>query len=279
MNEIDLAIGRIRYRDEGAGPPIVFVHGVFVDGSLWRPVTERLRGEFRCITPDWPLGAHTVPSRPGADVSPRGVARAIAEFLDALDLRNVTCVANDTGGAITQLLLADGCDRVGQVVLTPCDSFDNFLPRSIRILQYVPRIPGLLAAGAQLMRPRLVQELTYRTLAKKPIPPETMRAWMRPFITDPAVRADVGGFLRAIDDADTLAAAERLAGFTAPVLLLWPRNAPFFPYAHAQRWAQILPNARLVEVPDSYTFVCRDQPDFVAGEIVGFAREYAVGPR
>lgn len=270
MNEIDLSIGRIRYRDEGDGPPIVFVHGIFVDGSLWRPVTEQLRGTFRCLTPDWPLGAHTLPARPGADLSPRGVARAIAEFLDALDLHDVTLVANDTGGAITQLLLADGCDRVGRAVLTPCDSFDNFLPPAIRFLQYVPRVPGLLAVGAQLLRPRPVQKLTYKTLAKHPIASETMSAWLRPFVTEPAIRADLGRFLRAIDNADTCAAAQRLTTITTPVLLLWPRKAPYFPYAHAQRWAQILPNSRLVEVPDSYTYVSRDQPDFLAREIAGF---------
>jgi len=269
--EIDLTIGTVRYRDEGAGPPLVFVHGVFVDGTLWQPVVDRLRDRFRCLTPDWPLGAHTVPTRPGAEVTPRGVAHAIGEFLAALDLREVTLVANDTGGAITQLLLADGCERVARVVLTPCDSFDNFLPRSLRILQVAPRVPGLLTLGAVLMGPRWVQRQVYRTLAKRPVAASTLANWMRPFRTDPAVRADAGRFLRAIDRADTLAAADRLSEFTAPVLLLWARHAPYFPYRHAERWAAILPDATLVEVPDSRTFVCRDQPEFTADRIAAFA--------
>lgn len=268
--EIELTIGTVRYRDEGAGPPLVFVHGLLVDGGLWQPVVDRLRDRFRCLSPDWPLGAHTVPARPGAEVTPRGVARAIGEFLTALDLREVTLVANDTGGAITQLLLAEGCDRVARVVLTPCDSFDNFLPPALRILQVAPRVPGLLGLGAALMRPPWVQRLIYRTLGKHPVDAATLADWMRPFRTDPAVRADVGRFLRAVDSADTLAAAERLGGIGAPVLLLWPRKAPFFPYRHAQRWAQILPDATLVEVPDSRTFVCRDQPAFTAEQIAAF---------
>lgn len=268
---IELSIGTIRYRDEGTGPPLVFVHGVFVDGGLWQPVTDRLRDRFRCLTPDWPLGAHTAPTRPGADLHPRAVAKAIGEFLAALDLREVTLVGNDTGGALVQLLLADGCDRVSRVVLTPCDSFDNFLPPSIRVLQVAPRVPGLLALGGVLLRARWVQRLVYRTLAKGPAPDQALAGWMRPFSTDPAVRADAGRFLRGIDNADTLAAAERLAGLRAPVLLLWPRNAPFFPFRHAERWATILPDAKLVEVPDSRTFVCRDQPAFTADEIAAFA--------
>lgn len=275
--EVELSIGTVRYRDAGAGDPIVFVHGVFVDGRLWQPVVDRLRDRYRCLTPDLPLGAHVVPARPGADLHPRAVARAIGEFLAALDLREVTLVANDTGGALTQLLLADGCDRVARVVLTPCDSFDNFLPPSIRVLQIAPKVPGLLALGGVLLRARWVQRLVYRTLAKGPVPDEALAGWMRPFSTDAAVRADVGRFLRGIDNADTLAAADRLTGFAAPVLLLWPRNAPFFPYRHAERWTRILPDATLVEVPDSRTFVCRDQPAFTADRIGAFVGATAYG--
>jgi pimeloyl-ACP methyl ester carboxylesterase len=272
--EVDIPIGRIRYRDEGAGPPVVFVHGIFVDGGLWQPVIDRLRDTFRCLAPDWPLGAHILPARPGADLSPHGVARAIADLLEALDLREVTLVANDTGGAITQLLLASGCDRVSRVVLTPCDSFSNFPPPAIGFLPYAPRIPGALTVGAQLLRLHVVQKRAYQTVAKHPIPPETMAGWVRPFITDKAVRSDLGRFLRAIDNADTLAAADQLRTFDKPVLLVWPRKAPFFPFSHAQRWAELLPNARLVEVPDSYTYVSLDQPDFLAHEISTFAADH-----
>ena len=128
MLEAELSAGRIRYRDLGEGPPIVFVHGVFVNSTLWRNVERPLAAAgFRCIGPDWPLGAHSLPMPPDADLTPHGVARLIGEFLDVLDLRDVTIVGNDTGGAITQLPLAGGCERIGRAELTPCDSFDNFL--------------------------------------------------------------------------------------------------------------------------------------------------------
>jgi pimeloyl-ACP methyl ester carboxylesterase len=256
MPDVELSAGKIRYGDSGEGPPILFVHGIFVNASLWRKIVEPLAGQFRCLTPNWPLGAHPYPMHADADLSPRGVARLIAEFLDVLDVDEVTVVANDTGGAITQLLLADGCPRIARVVLTPCDSFDNFPPPPLRILQYAPRIPGLLGLGAQLMRPRAVQRATFATLAKKPIPRDVIGSWLRPFITDRGIRHDIGKFLRAVDYHDTLAAAEVLRTFTKPVLLLWPRHAPFFPFAHAQRWADLLSDSQLVEVPDAYTFVC-----------------------
>lgn len=273
MPEIDLRSVRLRYRDTGSGPTILFVHGVFVDGALWRKVVSCLGDDFRCLQPDLPLGAHVVPATGSADLSPLGVARMIGEFIDALGLQDVTLVGNDTGGAITQLLVAQGWERVARLVLTPCDSFDNFLPRSIRILQYQAWVPGALALGWQLMRAAPVRRAAFQWLSKRPVPHELAATWARPLLTDRRIRRDTNRFLRSIDNRQTLAAADRLRDFPRPVLLLWPRDAPYFPFAHAERWRQILPDARLVEVHDSYTFVSEDQPEFVAGQIAKFVRD------
>ncbi|MFH5227923.1 alpha/beta fold hydrolase [Antrihabitans spumae] len=272
MPEIELSAGRIRYSDTGEGPPIVFVHGVFVAGSLWRKVVGPLSANFRCITPDWPLGGHTIAMNPDADISPHGVAALVLEFIDALDLHDVTLVGNDTGGAVVQLAIARGSDRVCRVVLTPSDSFDNFLPRSIRALQYAARVPGLLTVGAQPMRLSAVQRLALRWLVKYPIPAEITREWVRPLVSDRGVRRDLGKFLRTIDYRDTIAAAETLQGFAKPVLLLWPRKLPYFPFAHAQRWTEIFADATLVEIEDTYTCVSEDQPEVTAREIATFIR-------
>lgn len=272
MPEIELESVRLRYRDSGSGPTILFVHGVFVDGALWRKVVDCLGADFRCIRPDLPLGAHVVPAPDTADLSPLGVARMVAELITALDLQDVTVVANDTGGAITQLLLAEGCDRITRVVLTPCDSFDNFLPRWIRALQYQARIPGALWLGWQAMRSARLRRAAFHWLSRRPVPVDVAEAWARPLLTDGRIRRDTNRFLRAIDTKQTLAAADRLRSFSRPVLLLWPRGAPYFPFAHAERWLEIFPDARLVEVPDSYAFVSEDQPQLVTEQIAAFVR-------
>ena len=131
METITLSAGSVRYRVEGEEselPPVVFVHGFLVNGSLWEKAAQALAARgVRSYAPDWPLGAHSVGLRDDADRSPAAVARLILEFIEALDLRDVTVVGNDTGGALTQMLAADQPDRVARVVLTPCDTFDNFL--------------------------------------------------------------------------------------------------------------------------------------------------------
>src|SRR5690349_19337487 len=95
LKSVDLDAGRIHYRDSGAGTPIVFAHGLLVNGTLWRKVTPLLEDRFRCVVPDLPLGSHRDAMSPDADLTPPGVARILADFIAALDLEDATLVGND----------------------------------------------------------------------------------------------------------------------------------------------------------------------------------------
>jgi pimeloyl-ACP methyl ester carboxylesterase len=280
--EIELSAGTIRYREQGQGSPVVFVHGLLVNGALWRKVIPNLpEDRFRCLAPDWPLGSHTIPMKAGADLSPRGVAGLVAEFLEALDLRDVTLVANDTGGAIAQLLVVEHPERIARLVLTPSDAFDNFFPTLFRPLQYVARVPALLTAALQLLRIRALRRLpmAFGWLTKRPVPPEVTDAWLQPFFTDAAIRRDTARFIAAVDSRDTLAAAERLHSFDRPVLLAWASEDRLFPLGHAQRLATLFQKARIEEIADSYTFVPEDQPERLASLIAEFVEAGAADSR
>ena len=270
---VDLSAGRIRYRDAGDGPPIVFVHGLLVDGRLWRKVTPALESDFRCIVPDLPLGAHTIPMKPGADVSPPGLARLLVEFIEKLDLDDVTLVGNDTGGALTQIAMTQSPQRIGRVVLTPCDAFDNFLPPMFKGLQLLARVQPLLTGFVQPLRLRPLRRLpiAFGWLAKRPIDADVEDAWVGAFFKRRDVRRDVARILRAIDSRHTQEAAERLREFDKPVLIAWATEDKVFPFEHAHRLAERLPDARVVEIPDSYAFVPEDQPDRLAELIREFA--------
>jgi pimeloyl-ACP methyl ester carboxylesterase len=274
MNEIALTPGTIRYRDSGSGPPIVFVHGLLVDGTLWRKVTPKLERSFRCIAPDLPLGSHTIPMKRGADLSPPGLARVVGELLEKLDLRDATIVANDTGGALTQILLASGdTARIGRVVLTPCDSFENFFPPMFRPLQWLGHVPGGVNAAVQPLRIPALRRLpfAYGMLTKRPIPAEVTGAWLRPCLTDRAIRRDTARVLAGVSSRYTLAAAEKLHSFDRPVLLAWAPEDRMFPLEHARKLASLFPDARVEDVADSYTFVPEDQPGRLAELIEAFA--------
>src|SRR3712207_1371899 len=100
MQEVGLSAGTIEYEDTGgSGPVIVFLHGLIMDSTLWRHVVAGLRPDYRCVLPTLPLGGHRRPMRPDADLSLRAMAGLVAEFLERLDLCDVTLVGNDWGGA------------------------------------------------------------------------------------------------------------------------------------------------------------------------------------
>jgi pimeloyl-ACP methyl ester carboxylesterase len=279
VTALTLPQGTIHVRDTGRpdGPPVVFVHGLLVDGSLWRKVVPSLEGELRCIWPDWPLGSHRTPMAPGADLSPRGVAHLVADALAAMELERVTLVGNDTGGAICQLVATERPERLGRLVLTDCDAFENFLPPMFRGLQIAARVPGLLNALVQPMRIRALRRLpmAYGLVTKRPIDHAVTDAWLRPFLQQREVRRDTAKLLRGITRRDTLAAAERLRRFERPTLLAWAREDRAFPVAHAHRLAALLPDARVEEIPDSLTFIPEDQPERLADAIARFVRESA----
>ena len=131
----------------------MFVHGFLVNGTLWDPVAERLAADgVRCIVPDWPLGAHRRPADPGAELSPVAVADAVLALLDALDLHDVTLVGSDTGGGLCQLALRGDARRVGGLVLTNCDAFEQFPPRFFVPLFVAARSRAAVWALAQQTR-------------------------------------------------------------------------------------------------------------------------------
>src|SRR5258708_32346469 len=100
MSRIELTHGTVHYRESGAGAPVVFLHGYLMGARLWDPVVHLLEDEFRCLVPKLPFGAHPAPLNPRADLTAAGLGRLVADFLDALGLRDVTPVRNDSGAAI-----------------------------------------------------------------------------------------------------------------------------------------------------------------------------------
>jgi len=265
MTRIELSAGTVEYTDTGSdGPVLVLLHGLLMDASLWDGPIADLSADHRCVAPTLPLGAHRHPMRADADLSLPGIARLVTEFCDRLDLRDVTLVGNDTGGALVQLLMADGAARVSRAVLVSCDAFDNFPPGLTgKVLVAAGRLsPAMLGLFMQQLRLRPVRRLpvAFGWLTRRG--DAATARWIRPVLTEPGIRTDTVRVLRAAA-ADTgllTAAAERLPGFSRPALVVWASADRVMPPEHGRRLAELLPQGQLAEVDDSYTLVPLDQP-------------------
>ncbi|GAA5194145.1 alpha/beta hydrolase [Rugosimonospora acidiphila] len=276
---VELSAGPIEYEDngEGPGPTVVLLHGLLMDSSLWHGTSGELSRDHRCVVPTLPMGAHRRAVNADADLSLPGIARLVAEFLERLDLRDVTLVGNDTGGALVQLLIREGAARVDRIALVSCEAFDNFPPGLTgRTLMLTGKLsPWAFGLFMQQMRLRAVRRLpiAFGWLTRRG-DLDTAR-WMRPILTQPEIRRDTVRLLRAAAARPDLLrdSAGWLPEFTRLALVVWAGDDRVMPFEHGERLAGLFPRGRYAVVDDSYTLIPLDQPKKLAELIRRFTHE------
>ncbi len=275
MPIVELPFGPIEYQVFGPESPnlptVVFVHGFLVNGTLWYPVAEQLASAgIRSIVPDWPLGAHRIPTHLSAELSPNSLATALVAMLDSLDLRDAILVGNDTGGAICQLAVRGDHQRVGALVLTNCDAFDTFPPKFFVPVFVLARYRSAVFGFLQVLRPRLLRHspLVFGRLLSRPRSAETTRGWVEPALCDSRIRRDITRFARGLTRNELRNAKSWLSEFEKPTRIVWGSKDRLFPKKLGVSLADAFPHAVFVEVAGAATFVSLDKPDAVAKVII-----------
>jgi pimeloyl-ACP methyl ester carboxylesterase len=276
---VDLPQGKLAYRAAGPAtsnrPPVVFVHGLLVDGRLWEQAAVRLAAEgIRSYAPTLPLGAHQWPMNADADLSPQGIAQLVLDFIRALDLSDVTIAGNDTGGAICQIMLGADTSRISAAVLTDCDAFGTFPPMALAPLFRALRHPGLVACLVPALRSEGMRHgpLAFGPLASGPLDPGLTRDWTQP-LASKEIRRDLAKFARQVHPRVLLDAASRFGQFTGPVRILWGEGDPLFRLKLGRQLSEAFPHATLTTVPGGRTFLPLDHADRVASEITAAIRD------
>lgn len=269
MHTLDLPAGTIEYTEVGEGPPVVLLHGVLMDHTVWDRVLPLLPSGFRYVRPVLPLGAHRRPMRPDADLTLPGVVDLVADLLDALDLTDVTLVHSDWGGAL--FLTARGRDaRVARQVVLPCEAFDNFPPGLPgAMLTVVARLPGGLRLAARQLRIAWLRRVPFLfgLMARDPVPDDAVRRWTEPLLHDDGVLRDLRAYVSTrFDPAALVRDTEALARFPGEVLVLWSPDNRVMPPEHGRRLSSLLPAGRLVEIPGARVLSMLDEPEAVARE-------------
>jgi pimeloyl-ACP methyl ester carboxylesterase len=264
----------IEYTDTGAGSPLVLVHGAYVTGALWDDVIARLSDNHRCVAPTWPFGAQRRPLGADIDLGVVAAGRRIIGLLEQLDLRDVTLVANDSGGGI--VLSALGIpdldwSRVSRLVFTNCDSFEHFPPKSFAPLVKLCRFSA--GAGALAMRALATPAgLAFfkRAVTKGGIAKDRDSAIFGGFLGSGDVRREAVRFSAALDPRHTTAAVPAIRKWSKPVLVVWGTQDELFPVSHGQRLADAFSDATLRLVEGSSTYVMVDRPVETADAIAAF---------
>jgi pimeloyl-ACP methyl ester carboxylesterase len=239
--------GRIGYTEAGDGPVALFVHGVLLNGHLWRHQLEGLSDLRRCIAVD--LLAHgDTEIAPDQDVSVTANARMLLEFLDALGIDQVDLVGNDSGGGIAQIFAALNPERVRSFTLTNCDTHDNWPPEAFK--------PFLaMAAGGGLrgtLEAMLADKDFYRSAEAlgpayehpQQLADETIETYLRPLVSSEQRTRDLQRFLGAFDCSHTLAIEPQLRALQAPTLIAWGTDDIYFGVQWSHWLAEAIPGVR-----------------------------------
>lgn len=273
MRTVDVTAGRLEYRDEGDpdGPPVVLLHGLLMNDTQWDLALPLLPPGFRYLLPVLPLGGHRTPMADDADLTLRGMVGLVADFLDALDLSDVTLVVTDWGGP---LLLTDmGRDkRIARLVICPAEAFDNFPPGwPGKVAWLASRTPSTVALAMRQLRVGWLRRryLVFGQMVKNDVPQHIIESWFAAGLRDARVRRDLVKYCRTrFDRADLIRATEQLRQFDGDVLVLWSHN-PVMPDDHAARLAELTGGTTRF-VDDAYVLVMIDQPEATAAAIGAF---------
>src|SRR5580698_5784533 len=246
-HSVQTTSGCISYVEQGTGPVALFVHGVLLNGHLWRHQIKDLCDIRRCIAVD--LLAHgDTEITPDQDVSVTANAKMLEEFLDALNIDQVDLVGNDSGGGIAQIFAALHPRRVRSLTLTDCDTHNNWPPEAFK--------PFLAMAAGGGLRGTLEAMLSDKSVYRSPqalgpayehpelVSDESIEQYLRPFVRSEQRTRDLQRFLAAFDNKHTLAIEDRLKTLKAPTLIVWGTDDVYFDVKWGRWLSEAIPGTR-----------------------------------
>jgi pimeloyl-ACP methyl ester carboxylesterase len=238
-------------------------------------VAEALSGSHRCISPTWAFGAQRRVSPPDTDLGVLASGLRIGEFLEQLDLHDVTLVANDTGGGIVLSALADppsGFSRISLLVFTNCDTFEKFPPPNFATLVRICRAsPPVGRAAMRLLATGEGQRAFASAVTQHGITADRRQEIFGGFLTSSQVRREAVRFTAGLHQRHTMAAVDGLRSWTKPVLAVWGESDKVLTVDDARRLVGSFPDARLTTIADASTFVMLDRADALAAAIGRYA--------
>lgn len=255
--------GTIGYVERGAGPVALFVHGVLLNGYLWRHQLDALSDVRRCIAVDLLAHGHTE-AADGQDVSVTANAHMLAQFLDALGIDRVDLVGNDSGGGICQIFAALYPQRLRSLTLTNCDAHDNWPPEAFAPFVAMVADGGLPGTIEAMVGDKSVYRAALAPAYERPqaVSDATIDTYLQPFALDTRRLKQLEAFVNAFDCRHTLAIEDGLRTLQVPTLIAWGTDDIYFPVEWSHWLQKAIPGTtRRVEFEGARIFFPEERPD------------------
>jgi haloalkane dehalogenase len=264
--------GDIACLERGSGPAALFLHGFPLNADQWRDSLVALAPYRRCIAPDF-LGLGFTRVAPGADVSPDTQVRMVVALLDTLRIRAVDVIANDSGGAIAQLLLAHHPARVRTLLLTNCDTEIESPPAAMRPVIELAK-QGRFADEwlapwlADPRRARSAHGIGGMCYVNRAHPTDAaVRSYFAPLLSSSERKRRVHEYVIALDHNPLAGIGPALRAARAPVRTVWGMDDTVFSPAGADHLAQAFANSHGVRrLETAKLFWPEERPDVIAAQ-------------
>ncbi len=182
------------------------------------------------------------------------MAKVVEDFCAALDLTGVDLVANDTGGAVAQIVAARHPRRFATVTLTNCDTQGNVPPPAFRPIWLLARA-GLLTP---LAGPRLLRDLhgarkrlfgkTFEDIERMPL--DVVRSYLTPLVGTKELAKRYQRCVASLNNRDLVAVESALRQLSVPTLMVWGTGDHFFDVRYAHWLRDTIPGATEVATID-----------------------------
>jgi haloalkane dehalogenase len=262
---------RMHYVDEGAGEPLLLLHGEPTWAFLYRKLIPSLAGVARVVAPDYlGFGRSDKPTRI-EDYSYDFHYEAIERLADELDLHETTIVVQDWGGPIGLRLAVERPELVARLVIlnTGIGAGRAPSPEWLRFRDLVRRVGTDLVPG-QIVRISCVTELDEEVAEayNAPFPVPESKAGMLAFPELVPTELDHPSASRMLE------VREALTRWDKPTLVLFSDSDPIFSPRAAERMATLIPGAGPAEiVAGAGHFLQEDKGEEIAERIVRFLAE------
>jgi pimeloyl-ACP methyl ester carboxylesterase len=260
----DIEGKRIHYIDEGSGPALLLVSaGQW--SFMFRDVIMRLRGQFRCLTLDFP-GCGLSPDAPGHDHSIRANAGVLEGFIDAVDLQDITMIVHDVGGPLGFMAAASRPERFRALVISNTFGWPLAGYPAVRRTLQVVASPAFGAVNSLTNALALITASRYgvgRHMSRA-----DRQAFLRPWRKRSNRRATqqiLAGVLRIDPKLIEVERSLQTAMAGLPVLTLFGRKND--PYGWQDRFQQVFPHASAAGIPDGHHFPFSDDADSYAAAV------------
>ncbi|HWY44471.1 MAG TPA: alpha/beta hydrolase [Candidatus Sulfotelmatobacter sp.] len=266
------SFGRIAYIERGKGPAALFLHGFPLNSFQWRGVIPLLAAHRRCIAPDY-LGLGFTEIKEGQSVAPAEQAAMITAFLDKLHISSVDIIANDSGGAIAQLLLKQHPKLIRTVLLTNCDAEPDSPPPAV-----MPVIA--LAKQGEFADKLLAPWLADKELARSPKglggacyaepthpTDEALDYYLGPLVSSLSRKQQTNAYAVALEPNPLAGIEPALKNCRVPVRIVWGTADTIFSQASPDYLDRTLGNSLGVRrVPGAKLFFPEERPELIVEE-------------